>query len=223
MKITKSELNIKNEYDTVILIERHGESLGNANREFLGHTNKDLSQFGYDQANRTAQSLADFKIDVIYSSDLIRAHNTVLPHATLRGLKIIDSRALREIYAGEWEGMSVEKIIEEYHGYYHDVWRAKFGVCRIPGGEAVPEVAERIHSEILEIASANKGKTILIGAHAAAIRAFFGKITHTPADELADAIPFPTNASVSVVYFDGENLIPGVYSYDKHLLDLMNA
>ena len=207
-------------FDTVLLLVRHGQSLGNLNYEFLGHTNKDLSELGYRQAECAADFLSDERIDAVYSSDLIRAHNTALPHAERRGLEVVDSVQLREIYAGEWEGLRVEIIKERYGNYYTDVWRAKFGTCRIPGGESVPEVAERIHGELLKIAKENRGKRVLVGLHAAAIRAFFGKIKHIPGEELAAAFDFPTNASVSVVYFDGESLIPGFYSYDEHLAHL---
>ena len=84
----------------------------------------------------------------------------------------------------------------------------------------MPELAERIYAEILRIAKENEGKRVIVAFHAAAIRAFFGKIMDIPASKLADAFDFPTNASVSSVYFDGEKLIPGVYSFDAHLEDL---
>ena len=213
-------LNLNFEFNTILLLVRHGESLGNARREFLGHTNKDLSELGYKQAEKTAEYLSKVKIDAVYSSDLIRAHNTALPHAKLRNLPVNDSAALREIYAGEWEGKKVEDIIEEYPNYFYEKWRAKFGECTIPGGESVPHLAERIYSEVLRIASENKGRTVLIGCHAAAIRSFWGKITKTPPSLVADEIPFPTNASVSVVYYDGAQLIPGEYSHDVHLKDI---
>lgn len=86
-------LNLNFEFNTILLLVRHGESLGNARREFLGHTNKDLSELGYKQAEKTAEYLSKVKIDAVYSSDLIRAHNTALPHAKLRNLPVNDSAA----------------------------------------------------------------------------------------------------------------------------------
>ena len=210
-------LKINSSYDTVILLVRHGESLGNAKREFLGHTNKDLSELGYKQAQLAASYLSSMKIDKVYSSDLIRAHNTASPHAKLRGIEVIDSCELREVYAGFWEGMRVEDIISQYNDIYCNVWRDNFGECEIPGGESIPHLTERIYREIKRIASSERGKTILIGCHAAAIRSFWGKITGTKPADLAAAYPFPTNASISVVYFDGVELIPGEYSHDEHL------
>ena len=66
---------------TKIYFIRHGESLGNAARKILGHTDLDLSELGYRQAFATAEHLKDIHIDVIYSSDLMRAMHTAEPNA----------------------------------------------------------------------------------------------------------------------------------------------
>ena len=107
-------MRIDKSFNTHIFLVRHGQSIGNEKREFLGHTDKDLSSLGYEQAARTAEFLAYEDIDVVYSSDLIRAYNTAIPHADMRNLKVIPEKALREIFAGKWEGMRVEDIISEY-------------------------------------------------------------------------------------------------------------
>lgn len=208
-------------YSTRILLVRHGESLGNARRAFLGHTDKDLSERGYAQAYRTAEFLSFERIDVIYSSDLIRAYNTAVPHAKLHGLAVIPDGGLREIYAGEWEDRTVEEIIDIWGDEYLVGWRKNFGTYAIPGGESVLNLGKRIESAVLSIARANVGKTVLIACHAAAIRSFFGRISGIAPEELAGRLAFPTNASVSTVYFDGEKLIPGEYSHDGHLTDLL--
>ena len=84
----------------------------------------------------------------------------------------------------------------------------------------VPELAERIYNEIKTIAEENNGRTVLVAFHAAAIRSFFGKILNIPPENLANELWFPINASVSVVYYDGEKLIPGEYSHADHLGDM---
>ena len=208
-------------YSTRLLIVRHGESLGNAHRVFLGHTDKDLSERGYAQAYRTAEFLSYEKIDAVYSSDLLRAYNTALPHARLRGLSVVSDTCLREIYAGDWENRTVEEIIDMWGDEYLVGWRKHFGTYTIPGGESVLNLAERIDRAVLNIARENEGKTVLIACHAAAIRSFFGRIFGIAPEELAGQLAFPTNASVSTVYFDGERLVPGEYSHDAHLVDLL--
>ena len=50
---------------TKIIIVRHGQSLGNLNKQFLGHTDLDLSDLGYKQAICTANHLKNEKIDIV--------------------------------------------------------------------------------------------------------------------------------------------------------------
>jgi len=214
------ELGLEQKYKTRLFLVRHGESIGNAQRCFLGHTDLDLTEYGYRQAKCTADFLSDIRIDEVYSSSLIRAYNTALPNAALRSLTVKRSDMLREIYAGEWEGMYVADIISAYGTLYTEDWRGSFGTFTVPGGESVTALGERIFGEIKRIAAENEGKTVLIASHAAAIRSFWGRLCGISPEALNDAVPFPINASVSVVYYDGEALIPGAYSYSKHLENL---
>ena len=67
------------------------------------------------QANSLAEWLVEnYQIDVIYSSDLIRAHSTALPISNRFGIEIITSKKLREIYSGKWQGMDYSVIKEKY-------------------------------------------------------------------------------------------------------------
>lgn len=201
--------------ETRIILIRHGQSLGNAANIYLGHTNWDLSEEGYRQAEIAAESIKDMEISAIYSSSLIRAHNTAVPHARLRGLEVIDDDELKEIYIGEWEGQSVP-VLKEKEEFIHG-WMENFGVFCPPGGESVQHAADRMYNAVLRIAKKHFGGTVLIAAHAAVIRSFFGKVSKIPPEELAAALPFPTNTSLTTVIYNGEELIPIKYSDDSHL------
>lgn len=206
---------------TKIILIRHGQSIGNMTKTFLGQTDLDLSELGYKQAAVTAEHLKNENIDKIYSSDLLRAYNTAVPHAELRNLQIIKSKKLREAYAGEWEGMLIDDIIEKWGSeFFTNCWKNNFGSFVFPGGEAVKDAGERFFNEIMEICRENKGKTLLITAHAAVIRAFWGIISNVPFDKLADSISFTTNASYSICYFENDKIIPFSYSNDEHLADV---
>jgi broad specificity phosphatase PhoE len=205
---------------TKIIIVRHGESLGNLHQIMLGHTDVDLAPRGFVQAEACAEYLKNEKIDAIYSSDLIRAMHTAEPHAKLRGLEIQPSRQLRECYVGDWENVSLDEIVEKWPDLFFEGWRKNFGTFRIPGGESVQEAASRFHDEVLRIARDNIGKTVLIAAHAAVIRGFWGKITKTPPEELASTYLYPTNASCSFVWYNGGELVPLEYSVDEHLSEI---
>ncbi len=208
---------------TKLIFVRHGESLANAQRIYLGHLDWDLSELGMSQARATARFLADEPFSAIYSSDLIRAYNTAMPHSEIHNLPIIKSRELREIFLGDWEGLPHSALEEKYHDEYFDGWRAGFGEFTPPNGEPIQDVARRIYNEALRIAKAHIGETVLITTHAAAIRSFWGLITKTEPKNLAKQIQFPSNASFSTVYFDGVDLIPGEYSCDAHIKSKTHA
>ena len=206
---------------TKIIIIRHGQSIGNMTRLFLGHTDLDLSELGYRQAIATAEQLRDEKIDKIYSSDLIRAVNTATPHAKMRNLEVILSKNLRECYAGDWEKLYVDEIIEKWgREVFVDQWRDNFGCFTFPDGESTKAAGERFYKEILSICKQNEGKTVLISSHAAIIRSFWAIISGVPAEEVSQKVPFPTNASYSVAYCENGKITPFSYSNDEHLHDV---
>lgn len=206
---------------TLIYLVRHGESIGNKNKMFLGHTDLDLSEHGYKQARATAAALSKVKLDKIYSSDLQRAYNTAKAHADLRGMTVHTDHGLRELYVGDWEGKHVDEIIEKYgEKVFKEDWHGGFGTFAFPNGESTMEGSRRFYQTVMKIASENIGKTLLIAAHAAVIRGFWSIICGVAPEDIVEKIPFPSNASYSVVEFDGEKLSPIEYSHDEHLADI---
>ena len=206
---------------TKIIIIRHGQSIGNKERIILGHTDLDLSELGYKQADCTAEHLKNEKIDVIYSSDLKRAYNTALPHAKMRGLEVKASQNLREMYVGAWENQKTDDIITKWgREMYENDWFGNFGTFTFPEGESIVNGGLRFYNEVKAIAEYNLGKTILIAAHAAVIRAFWAKISGISPENIAKELPFATNASYSICFYDGKELIPDKYSLDEHLTEV---
>ena len=222
-------MNIQNESisaaksteNTRIYVIRHGESVGNLHRICLGHTDLDITELGMKQAEKTAEALSGVDFASIYASDLIRAVHTAEPHAKMRGFDVNTSPDFRELYFGNWENASVLMLKEKFHEQFMIGWRQNFGTFTAPEGESVVAMAERMEEGLKRIAKEHRGENILLTSHAAAIRALWGKISGHAPSEWADAYPFPTNASYSVVEFDGERLIPVSYSNDSHLGELV--
>ena len=196
---------------------RHGQSLGNAERVLLGHCDRDLSELGVRQARLTAEAMKNFSIDIIYSSDLLRAYNTAIPHAELRGLSVIPDEMFRECYLGDWEGKPSAWCEENYSGEYATIWHSGYGTFRFPNGESTREAGERFFKRAIEICRENQGKNVMIVSHAAILRSFWAIISGFTPEETGEAIDSPTNASYSVCEFDGERFIPLEYSVDGHL------
>lgn len=206
---------------TKIILVRHGQSLGNATKTILGHTDLDMSEHGYKQAEATAEYLKNEIIDVIYSSDLKRAVNTALPHANMRGLKLHTSEKLREIYVGAWENLKTDDILAKWgREIFENDWLGNFGTFTFPEGESTLEGGRRFFTEMERICREYPGKTVLVAAHAAVIRSFWGIISNISPENLAKELPFSTNASFSIAHYDGNRFIPIEYSHDEHLKEV---
>ncbi|MEK7724729.1 MAG: histidine phosphatase family protein [Acidobacteriota bacterium] len=76
---------------TRLYLIRHGQSAGNAEGRFGGHSATPLSPLGIQQAEFTAQFLVKERIGAIYSSDLLRAVQTAEPLAKLLNQEIIST------------------------------------------------------------------------------------------------------------------------------------
>ena len=203
---------------TKIYLIRHGESLGNAQRMYLGHTDLDLSPLGYLQAEKTAEHLADVAFSAVYSSDLLRAYNTALPHAKMRGLEARKTEKLRELHIGEWEGALIDDLLRDER--FTKGWKQDFGNFTLPEGECVADGADRIYGELERIANLHGDEAVVAVFHAAAIRAFWCKMLGIPKDEWAKSVEFPKNASYSVVEYENGRFFPLEYSCDGHLGEL---
>src|SRR3977135_1172129 len=103
---------------THILLIRHGQSEGNAERRFGGHTATPLSALGRSQALATARALKTEKINAIYSSDLTRAREAAAPLAELTGLRIRASDSFRERSVGVMEGLTFEDAAAQHPDQY---------------------------------------------------------------------------------------------------------
>ena len=198
-----------------LIIIRHGNSIGNFKRIFIGQTDWGLSEVGEEQVKRATEYLSQFKIDKIYSSDLSRAYNTVLPTAQRLGLEVITKKGLREIYAGEWEQTPftelAEKFPETYWTFQNDI-----GNAHPDGGEAISEVFDRIKAPIEEILAESDGETVLIGTHATVIRVM-NCLWHNDTLENLQKYDWVSNAAVChIEYEDGKyNVVE--YGHDAHL------
>ncbi|MBR2926593.1 MAG: histidine phosphatase family protein [Clostridia bacterium] len=204
---------------TTLLLIRHGQSNSNLEKIFTGQTETVLTPLGHAQAEAVAARLAEYPIDHIYSSDLVRVLQTAAPTAERFGKPVIPSKELREIFAGEWEGRSYEYLREHYPDSYR-AWREDIGRAHPDGGESTAELSSRVYAEVDRIASLHQGQCVAIFTHATPLR-MLGARWHGLAPERAAEVPWCPNASLTVVEIDGDgktNLI--LYGDDSHQGDL---
>ncbi len=201
---------------TKFLMIRHGESVANLERRFAGHYNAPLTDLGRRQAAATAEYVNQtFKVDKIYASDLDRAFYTGKATADLIGLDVTKTRELREISAGDWEGILFDDIKKQYPELY-ECWFGDAGNCRLPNGESTKELGDRIITCIKKIGDENPDSTVVLATHATPIRVLQAILTYGGVDAMKN-VAWVSNASVSTVIYENGKLTFTEAGYDKHL------
>ncbi len=101
--------------------------------------------------------------------------DTAAELATVTSLKVEHHEGLRETYAGNWQGLTHEEIVEKY-GEQYAAWKRGEPVRR-GGGELETEVAERA-APIVErhVDGLPDGGTLVVVSHGGTIRTTIGRL-----------------------------------------------
>ncbi len=153
---------------TKVLLVRHGQSEGNAERRFGGHTATPLSALGQEQAEATARALGGEGLTAIYSSDLLRALQTAAPLARQTGLEIVRTEAFRERGVGRMEGLTFEEAAQAFPEEYAALLRRDFEQV-LTGGESYRQTLDRAADELDRIVRLNRGGTVAVFSHTGTI------------------------------------------------------
>ena len=201
---------------TTLLFVRHGESAYNNLKKFTGQKDIPLTALGEKQAEVTSEFLLkNYEIDEVYSSDLSRAVATVQAVADATQKTVKTDARFREVHLGRWTDMYIADVKEKDADAY---LRYRQGEAA-PGGESFKQMQNRVFEGALEVAKANLEKTVVIASHGGAIRSFLMKVTETQEIKM----PIVSNASVTEVFFDGENFTLGKTAQDEHLREIYSA
>ncbi|HSE17558.1 MAG TPA: histidine phosphatase family protein [Pyrinomonadaceae bacterium] len=153
---------------TNVLLIRHGQSKGNAERRFGGHTATPLSARGRNQAEATARTLKSESLTAIYSSDLLRARDTAKPLANMTGLPVHETSAFRERDVGVMEGLTFEDAAQQHPEQYAALLRRDFEYV-LSGGESYRQLLDRARQKLDEIIDENCGGKIAVFSHTGTI------------------------------------------------------
>ena len=204
---------------TKFILVRHGQSKANEGGFLAGVTDVPLSTLGEKQANAVSEYiLKTYKVDVIYSSPLERACNTVKGVADELNLPIIKETDLREFDFGELEGLTLEEIKNNFDNGYSR-WAKDPGVVVPNGGESMTHLQERVVKKLKEIAAKEDGKTVLIGSHSSVIRALQCYVQGLPLAKMKNT-PWVVNGSIAEINYDGEDFYIFKYGFDGHLASI---
>lgn len=142
-----------------LLLVPHAETAWNAQGRYQGHTDVPLNERGRHQAERLARRFAEEHFEVVYASDLRRARDTAVALVGSRGSSPRVEPRLRELYFGDWEGLTYAEVQHLNHE-------------SPPGGETLAELAARLRSFLDDLGSKHQEgeQTILLVAHRGSLR-----------------------------------------------------
>ncbi len=177
-----------------IFLVRHGQTAWNG-RRYLGWEDVPLDHVGTRQAQETARRLAQEPLDVIYSSPLTRAAETIRPLAESRGLPVLFADDLREMHYGRWQGAPKSEFrLRVEHDHRH---------LPLPGGESLFDVhrrAERFLDSLQPDLAA--GRRLVVVGHFRVNQMLLGAIGRLPFEAIVDQADYrPGHASIFLIRY----------------------
>ncbi|MEJ2069181.1 MAG: alpha-ribazole phosphatase [Syntrophobacterales bacterium] len=161
----QSLAQVKETPPTRLYLVRHGQVADGHTHRYHGNNDIGLSPEGEKQLTRLAQQLQSVSLAGIYGSNLKRSWEGAARLCQGRQLQPQSIPEFREIHFGVWEGLTFEEIAEHYPeelaSRLQDL--ANF---RIPGGESLLDVRQRVMPRLEEVVAAHPGQSLALVAHA---------------------------------------------------------
>jgi 2,3-bisphosphoglycerate-dependent phosphoglycerate mutase len=157
-----------------LILVRHGESEWNKNELWTGWTDIGLSEKGKGQARQAGEKLKGIRIDLAYTSALIRAKQTLNEIKSTLGIDMptSENKALNEKNYGIYTGRNKWEVKKEVGDYLFLKIRRSWDY-QIPQGESLKNVYGRVvpyyEKEILPKIKA--GSNIIVVASDNSLRA----------------------------------------------------
>lgn len=163
---------------------RHGES--QYSHTLRGHLDDDLTANGWQQMQSTIEQVTDQTWDVIVSSSLKRCACFAEQLAKTADLPLLLNSDLKEMYFGEWEGVSTQKIYETSPELLANFWHKPSQYCP-PQAETLMQFQTRIlkgfQDLLLEMRKQNWQRALVV-THGGVIKLLSCLAGQQPLDDL---------------------------------------
>jgi 2,3-bisphosphoglycerate-dependent phosphoglycerate mutase len=215
-----------------LILVRHGQSIWNLQNRFTGWVDIPLSEKGIKEAYLAGEKLNSYKIDLAFTSKLIRAQDTLykiielnkrtntyrIIHKTSKEkynhyskskediglLEVIQTEKLNERFYGDLQGLNKKETAKKYGDEQVHKWRRSFDISP-PNGESLKMTCIRTNPYYKKeiVPLLKEGKTIIIVAHGNSLRAISMEIEKLSSEE--------------VLNFEIGTGIPIIYEFDKFM------
>ncbi|WP_461863704.1 2,3-bisphosphoglycerate-dependent phosphoglycerate mutase [Thermococcus sp.] len=213
-----------------LILVRHGESLWNKMNLFTGWVDVPLSGKGIEEALKAGELLKDYRIDVIFTSELVRAVQTAMlvmsrnssgvpkiEHESGRMkewgevygehgrayIPVYKSWHLNERYYGKLQGWNKDYARKVFGAEQVHLWRRSYDVAP-PEGESLKDTAARTVPYLREkiLPELEKGRNVMVSAHGNSLRSIVMHIEGLSEEEVLK-LNIPTGIPLIYEYKNG--------------------
>ncbi|MDZ7839031.1 MAG: histidine phosphatase family protein [Actinomycetota bacterium] len=183
-----------------LFLIRHGQTLWNLEGRYQGDRDIELTELGIRQAELAAGYLQNVDYSNIYCSPLKRTAATAEIINAKKNREIIVRQDLKEINFGKWEGLTFQKINQDYFEDYQ-AWLDDPFSNAPTGGEDFSHFVSRTSEEINRILAENQdGSDVIICTHGGVIVALLVWWLRVPKDRWRSLIQRQGAINVVVVH-----------------------
>ena len=201
-----------------IILVRHGETDWNKNKRCQGISDIDLNETGLKQAEQLKNYFYSKKIDAMFTSNLKRAKQTANIINFDDRFTLYYSEELREMNQGDFEGVHFDVLNEKYLPELTQ-WRNNPDTFRIPNGETLGEVQDRIVIFMNNIVKKYSNLSrILIVSHNLVLSSFLCFISNGSLKHFANFTL--KQASISTINYSEDIFSIKTKNSTQHLIDM---
>lgn len=152
-----------------LFLIRHGQTLWNKELRYNGDTDTELTPLGLRQAAAVAERLRHHHLHAVVCSDRARSRGTAEPLAAGHALALHADPRWREVRFGEAEGLRWGEVVTRFPATAR-AWAENRPEARMPGGESLLDVAERVRPALAELADNFDNATVVVVGHGGPLR-----------------------------------------------------
>lgn len=163
---------------------RHGES--QYSHTLRGHLDDELTAKGWHQMQSTIEQVTNQSWDIIISSPLKRCAYFAEQLAKTTGLPLLLNHDLKEMYFGDWEGVSTQQIYETSPELLANFWQKPTQYCP-PRAETLMQFQTRVlkgFQNLLEHKQKQNLEHALVITHGGVIKLLACLARQQPLDDL---------------------------------------
>ncbi len=163
---------------------RHGES--QYSHTLRGHLDDELTAKGWQQMQSTIEQVANQPWDVIISSSLKRCACFAEQLAKTNQLPLLLNHDLKEMYFGDWEGVSTQQIYETSPELLANFWQKPSQYCP-PRAETLNQFQTRVlkgFQDLLKHMQKQNLQHALVVTHGGVIKLLACLARQQPLDDL---------------------------------------